>query len=274
MNTPSKEQLTSDFIFEEQYEIDSLKKKIKEKEKELAIFKEEFFKNYFENLGIDYSKVLPINAKKFITYPKFEFHKSETGDTYWIAKGYRVTIKNGEVTYGHSIDELYQGQFESLPKTIQKLTIQEARENDKPIFEISPKVFKGVDHAAIGLILHEKNKWQLVWRQGGSAYIDRSSKSLAASSSLQIIYAGDSHKEQLESWTEIKPKVEKILNKNYGYTPSYFDISEGGRFSSATIENHKESIDFIFGDGTSDSIILKINEQQEMKKNTKKRLKI
>ena len=261
-------------LYEDQYEIQSLQQSLNLKKQRFDLAKKEFFKNYFENIRDDYLSILPISAKQFINYSKFEFKKSDDGNIYWVAKGHRISIKNGSAVYGHAVDEIYQGQFETLSPTIQQLTIKQAEDYDKSIFPISPRVVNGCDFSAIGYILFEKENWQLVWRQGATAYIDRAIGSKTASSALQLIYSGKEHSEHRSSWEKIKPHVEKIKERNYSYVPSYLELLEGGKFSANLITNNQESIDLIFGEGTSQTIIDKINIQQKNKQETRKKLKL
>ena len=218
-------------------------------------------------------KNLPVNAKTFISSPKFNLKKSEKGNVFWVATGNRITIKDGKKIYGNSIDELWQGQFEALPPAIKNLTIEEACVKAKPLFEMTPSIFKGVDFAAPGYVLHvdPESQWQLIWRKAGMAYIDRFTKGQPASSGLQILYLGKDN-DLYKSWDEFSKKLEQAIGKSH-YRSEHINLTEGGRLSIGLIEKETNKIDTIFGAGTANTIIEKLKLQSTEKAQVRKELK-
>lgn len=243
------------------------------RKKNLSDNKDEYIKNYFESYGFSCINQLPTSHNTFISSPKFSLKKGDCGNIFWVATGNRITIKDGCKTYGNAIDELWQGQWENMPEGIQNLTIEQAKEQSKPLFKMSPAVFKGVIYAAPAYILHEdENGWQLVWRKAGTAYIDRGSGSKSANSGLQILYNGPNSQAHA-AWNEIKDKYNHVSGKQSQFVRACYDLTEGGRLSVGLIEKETDKIDYIFGIGVAQSIIEKIKLQSSIKSDNKKKLK-
>jgi hypothetical protein len=244
--------------------------------------KKDYIKDYFKRYGIDIevARILPLNHNTFISYPDFSITQNGQGKISWIARGKRTSIKDGHATSRNTPEEFWQGQWEALPEGIQKLTIEQAKENSKSLFPISPANFNGTAYAAPAYVLHKSDDgFQLVWRKAGTAYIDRMAGSATASSGLQILYVKKSTNfregcdEERKAWDKLNEKYQAAIrtNKKFSNTLSY--LTEGGRLSVGLLEKEEQKIDLIFGDGTTQGIIEKLKLQQANKTTKKKELK-
>lgn len=261
-------------LFQEEININSEQKALNARKEKFAEKKTDFIREYFKTYGIDPFNEIPTSHNTFISLPKFYLKKSDTsGKIMWVAQGHRITTKDGRATYGTATDELWQGQWEALPEGVRKLSIEKAKANSKPVFPISPSIFRGTDFSAPAYILHEaENGWQLVWRKAGTAYIDRMSGSKSASSGLQILFAGDRSKDR-EAWNEIKESFGQATGKSTTFSHTYESITEGGKLSVGLIEKEANKIDLIFGDGVAQAIIEKMKMQSANKSQKRKELK-
>lgn len=256
-------------ILKAQEELDARKNAIVQQKKD-------YIKDYFNKYGIEDTRTLPMNHNTFISYANFFIRQNDEGKISWIARGKRVTIKDGKVTYGHADEEFWQGQWEALPEGIQKLTIEQAKENSKSVFPMSPAIFNGVDFAAPAYILHENNDGlQLVWRRSGTAYTGRFSGSSASNSGLQILFnpkvkGSDTAR---TAWDKISEAFNEATGKALKYVSTHVSLTEGGRLSVGLLEKEEQKIDTIFGGGTTQEIIEKLKIQQENKNKKKKELK-
>jgi hypothetical protein len=250
------------------------------RKKALIQQKKEYISAYFKKNGIEDYRTLPISHNTFISYADFFIRQNEEGKIFWIARGKRTTIKDGEVTYGHAQEEFWQGQWEALPEGIKNLTIEQAKENSKPTFPMSPAIFRGVDFSAPAYILHENDDgFKLVWRKAGTAYINRMDGSASSNSGLQILYSkksADSLKgseQEKLAWEKIREACKVATGKEIRYVNTYFKLTEGGRLSVGLLEKEEKNIDLIFGQGVTQEIIEKLKLQQANKTKTKKTLK-
>ena len=99
--------------------------------------------------------------------------------------------------------------------------------------EISPKTFRGVGYAADARVLVRKDGVGiLVWRKGGTDYVDRSRGNKYSPASLQFIAESR-------------------------YTSLAKEIHEGGRLSMDLIFRNSEEIDRLFGKHVAMRISLK-----------------
>jgi len=260
-------------ILKEQVELDARKKA-------LAQQKNDYIKAYFDKFGIEDLRTLPMSHNIFISYADFFIRENENGKISWIARGKRTTIKDGQVTFGHAVEEFWQGQWEALPEGIQKLTIEQAKENSKSGFPMSPAIFRGVDFSAPAYILYENDDgFQLVWRKAGTAYINRMSGSASSNSGLQILYAKKHessrqyNEEARKAWSNISDAYNQATGKNAQYSTTHAYLVEGGRLSVGLLEKEEAKIDLIFGGGITQSIIEKLKIQQANKTKNKKVLK-
>jgi hypothetical protein len=253
---------------------------LNERKKALEQQKKDYIKEYFSKFGTEDLSALAISTNTFVENPKFFIRENESGKISWIARGSRTTVKDGKVTYGHAQEELWQGQWEALPEGLRKLTIEDAKENTKPGFSMSPAIFAGVDFAAPAYILHEnEDGLQLVWRKSGTAYTGRFSGSSASSSGLQILYAKkhenfrQSGEKAREAWNKISEAYHTVTGKKIQFVTTHTGLTEGGRLSVGLLEKEESKIDLIFGSGTTQGIIEKLKLQQENKNKKKKELK-
>lgn len=261
-------------LYEDNCDIQKKQEALNIRKKEQEEKKNSLIKSYFLKHGIENLKELPISAKSFISCPKFSLKKSDKDNVFWVATGNRITVRDGKKIYGSSIDELWQGQFEALPTTVQTLTIEEACNKAKSLFEMTGSIFKGCDFSAPGYVLHtsSENQWQLVWRKAGNAYIDRATKSLASSSGLQLLYLGKSEN-LYKTWSDFSAKLEKVIKNIPIICTDHFNLTEGGRLSVSLIEKEKNKIDAIFGEGIANTIIEKLKLENTERTQVRKELK-
>ena len=262
-------------ILKEQESLDARKKNLNQQKKDYI---KAYFKRY--NIDIEVARILPMNHNTFISYPEFFITQNEQGKISWIARGKRTSIKDGHATSGNTPEEFWQGQWEALPEGIQKLTLEQAKENSKSVFPISPANFGGTSYAAPAYVLHEGDDgFQLVWRKAGTAYIDRMSGSATASSGLQILYVKkhvnfrEGAEEERKAWDRLNETYQAATKKNTRFSSTLSYLTEGGRLSIGLLEKEENKIDVLFGGGTTQSIIEKLKIQQANKTKMKKELK-
>lgn len=230
----------------------------------------EYLKEYF---GENIPNVLPLNKNQFISIKganSFILNKGEKGNVYWIAKGSLITVKDGSITYGYAIKEIYQGEFESLPQNIRQNTLENACSMSKPVFSIAPQNHGGTSHANYGYILAENatlGLW-LVWRKGATAYINRMAGNKTVEASLQII-----HDKKLPNKDRLTALNNLIENNNFDEETKdlvnkmkhnqYFDIEIGGKLNKNLINKYEVLINDLFGVDANQEINNKIIQQQK-----------
>jgi hypothetical protein len=223
---------------------------------------------------------LPISKNQFISIHSnnFVLAKGEKGKIFWTATGSLVTVKDGQVTYGHAKKTIYQGEFEAMPENLRNNTLENAKYLSTPVFPIVPQNYGGVGYANYGFELarNEELALLLVWRKAGTSYIDRGTGSLAAQSSLQILEdARSSLKHEQRSANRqafierqnLQPESVNLVKKVD--RSRYVEIVEGGKLNKDVILKYDNIINDVFGDGAVNTIVTKMLEQSNKLKSIK-----
>lgn len=123
-------------------------------------------------------------------------------------------------------------QEEESQRVAKKERRQKSGRLNSGAFEVAPRVERGVDFGAKGLVLARKGTVRLVWRYAHTAYLNRLNGSVAASPSLEVLTEGGS------------------LPKDI--TDSYRNTRRGGwRLSRNLIMEYASQIDSFFGAGVA-----------------------
>lgn len=266
-----------DDIFQLQSETEELKNRLSDNQRQLKTDLTDFLANYF---GGKIPANLPLSKTQFISLSgagSFNLAQDEHHHTYWVASGNLITIKDGGITYGHSVKELFQGQYEKFSPELKGYTLEQARELSKPVFNIISRDYGGVGYSNIGYELARNDELEifLVWRKAGMAYVDRMSGSMAASSELQILpfdKRPEKNREQYmahyEEQFQGNAQLTKILDelKHHAKLSTHFILHEGGKLNRNLIVENSKTINALFGNKATSEIVLKLEEHGKKKK--------
>ena len=264
---------SAESIFEKNQQIEKLQKELSLLQKEYKIDLEDYLKEYFNG---EIPKVLPLSKNQFITDLRansFSLAEDARGNVYWIARSYLATVRDGQVTYGHSHKEIYQGTYEKYSPQLKAHTIKNAIELTTPAFPVVSRDFQGVAYANIGyeLARNEDLGIILVWRKGATAYIDRSTGSVTSQASLQVIALNGQYKkirpQNLKNYQNNPtntPEVNKVL-RGIEVSMHVVDIHEGGRLNKEVILKNTDTINTLFGSGTTTKIVQKVEQHNKRK---------